>query len=158
MALPFLDRMWFFMSPLLYPVQLVPEQWWPLYYLNPMALVLSGFRWALAGAPPVPWWAWLEGSLVAVLCWSVGSSTSACAKRRSRTCCERALDGLAIQVRGIGKRYRVGRGRQASSVVDRVGRMAASKDRNPFADSTHLGAARHLVRRSPRPGAGHPRP
>jgi len=65
-ALPFLERMWFFMSPLLYPAQWVPEQWWPLYYLNPMALVLGGFRWALVGAPAVPWWAWLESSLVAV--------------------------------------------------------------------------------------------
>ena len=66
-AMPFLDQMWFFMSPLLYPAQIVPEQLWPLYYLNPMALVLGGFRWALVGAPALPWWAWLEGSVVAVL-------------------------------------------------------------------------------------------
>ena len=46
------------------------------------------------------------------------------------------MDGLAIRVRGIGKRYGVGSGRSASSLVDRVGRMAGSEDRNPFADGT----------------------
>lgn len=66
-ALPFMERLWFFLGPLLYPVQLVPEHLWPIYFLNPMSLVLSGFRWALAGAPAVPWWAWIEGSAVAVL-------------------------------------------------------------------------------------------
>ena len=45
----------------------MPEQWWPVYYLNPMALVIGGFHWALMGAPALPWWAWLEGSAVAVM-------------------------------------------------------------------------------------------
>ncbi len=66
-ALPFVSQFWFFASPLLYSVEIVPERWWPLYYLNPMALVLGGFHWALAGAPAVPWWAWLESSMVAAL-------------------------------------------------------------------------------------------
>lgn len=41
---------------------------------------------------------------------------------------------LAISVRGIGKRYAVGTGREGSSIVDRVGGLAGS-DRNPFSDS-----------------------
>ena len=46
------------------------------------------------------------------------------------------MDGLAIRARGIGKRYGVGSRRSASSLVDRVGRLAGSEDRNPFADSS----------------------
>lgn len=42
---------------------------------------------------------------------------------------------LAIAVRGIGKRYAVGTGRQGSSIVDRVGGLAGGNDRNPFGDS-----------------------
>lgn len=71
-AMPFLDRLLFFLSPLLYPAQLVPEQWQPLFYLNPMALVLAGFRWAVAEMPPPPWYAWIEGPVVALLILVVG--------------------------------------------------------------------------------------
>lgn len=42
---------------------------------------------------------------------------------------------VAIKVRGIGKRYTVGTGRQGSSIVDRVGGLAGGGDRDPFGDS-----------------------
>jgi lipopolysaccharide transport system permease protein len=48
-AVPFLMQIWMFMSPIVYPVSLVPEQWRWLYGLNPMAGVIEGFRWALLG-------------------------------------------------------------------------------------------------------------
>jgi lipopolysaccharide transport system ATP-binding protein len=41
----------------------------------------------------------------------------------------------AIEVRGIGKRYNVGTGRQGSSIVDRVGGLVGGGERNPFSDS-----------------------
>lgn len=66
-ALPFMDRLAFFASPLLYPVQLVPEELWPIYYLNPLALVLAGFRWALLDLPSPPAYAYVEGSVMAAL-------------------------------------------------------------------------------------------
>jgi len=44
-----------FVSPVVYPVSLVPEQWRVLYGLNPMVGVIEGFRWALLGqAAPDP--------------------------------------------------------------------------------------------------------
>jgi lipopolysaccharide transport system permease protein len=53
-VLPFLVQFWMFASPVAYPSSLVPEKWRWLYGLNPMAGVIEGFRWSLAGrgAPP----------------------------------------------------------------------------------------------------------
>lgn len=48
-AIPFLIQIWMFLSPIVYPVSLVPEQWRLLYGLNPMVGVIEGFRWALLG-------------------------------------------------------------------------------------------------------------
>lgn len=53
-AVPFLLQFWMFASPVAYPASLVPEHWRWLYGLNPMAGVIEGFRWALAGAGPGP--------------------------------------------------------------------------------------------------------
>ena len=54
-AIPFLTQLWLFVSPVAYPVSVVPEQWRLLYSLNPMTGVIEGFRWALLGkeSPPV---------------------------------------------------------------------------------------------------------
>jgi lipopolysaccharide transport system permease protein len=53
-VVPFLVQFWMFASPVAYPSSLVPLKWRWLYGLNPMAGVIEGFRWALAGrgAPP----------------------------------------------------------------------------------------------------------
>jgi len=48
-TIPFLIQVWMFASPVVYPVNLVPEKWRFLYSLNPMAGVIEGFRWALLG-------------------------------------------------------------------------------------------------------------
>jgi lipopolysaccharide transport system permease protein len=65
--LPFLSQLWMFGSPIIYPSALVPEAFRLLYFLNPVALVVEGFRWAIASAPALPLEAWLAGSGVAVL-------------------------------------------------------------------------------------------
>ena len=53
---PFLNQLWLFVTPVVYPSSLVPAAWRPLYGLNPMAGVVEGFRWSLLGAgqPPGP--------------------------------------------------------------------------------------------------------
>jgi lipopolysaccharide transport system permease protein len=48
-AIPFLNQIWMYASPVVYPISLVPERWRLLYSLNPMAGVIEGFRWALLG-------------------------------------------------------------------------------------------------------------
>ncbi|TME50663.1 MAG: ABC transporter permease [Chloroflexi bacterium] len=54
-AQPFLVQIGLFISPVVYGVSLVPSQFRVLYDLNPMTLVIQGFRWGLIGdAPPTP--------------------------------------------------------------------------------------------------------
>lgn len=57
-ALPFLNQVWFFVTPIAYPITLVPEHWRAIYALNPMVGVIEGFRWTLlgtAGLSPLEW-------------------------------------------------------------------------------------------------------
>lgn len=37
-------QLWFYASPIIYPVELVPLQWRTLYYLNPMVGILESYR------------------------------------------------------------------------------------------------------------------
>src|SRR5215469_2401345 len=55
-VIPFVVQFWMFASPVAYSSSLVPEKWRWLYGLNPMAVVIDGFRWALTGhgLPPGP--------------------------------------------------------------------------------------------------------
>jgi lipopolysaccharide transport system permease protein len=50
-ALPFLIQFWMFVTPVIYPASLVPEQWRWVLWLNPLTGVIQGFRTALVGAP-----------------------------------------------------------------------------------------------------------
>lgn len=53
-VMPFLVQFWMFASPVAYPSSLVPVKWRWLYGLNPMAGVIEGFRWSLAGSGEAP--------------------------------------------------------------------------------------------------------
>jgi lipopolysaccharide transport system permease protein len=48
-TVPFLIQIWMYASPVVYPLDIVPEQWRWLYALNPMVGVIEGFRWAVTG-------------------------------------------------------------------------------------------------------------
>jgi lipopolysaccharide transport system permease protein len=64
---PFLVQLWLFASPIAYSVNLVPANWLWLYQLNPMAVIIEGFRWALLGLEPPPEVASILVSLLASL-------------------------------------------------------------------------------------------
>jgi lipopolysaccharide transport system permease protein len=53
-TVPFLNQFWMFMTPVVYPSSLVPENWRVVYGLNPMTGVVEGFRWCLFGVGPGP--------------------------------------------------------------------------------------------------------
>jgi lipopolysaccharide transport system permease protein len=48
-AIPLVTQLWLFVSPVVYSGALVTGAWRYVYALNPMASVLTGFRWALFG-------------------------------------------------------------------------------------------------------------
>lgn len=48
-TLPYVLQMWFFITPVIYPLSLVPEEWRWLIPFNPMAVAVEGFRWSLLG-------------------------------------------------------------------------------------------------------------
>jgi lipopolysaccharide transport system permease protein len=64
-GLPLVLQIWLFASPVTYPVSLVPAGLQPLYGLNPMATVISAFRWAIVGSPG-PSWAMVAVSIASV--------------------------------------------------------------------------------------------
>jgi lipopolysaccharide transport system permease protein len=53
-VIPFLIQAWFFISPVIYPADVVPEEIRWLYSLNPMTGAIEGFRWSLTGAGDPP--------------------------------------------------------------------------------------------------------
>ena len=50
----FLVQLWFFATPVVYPISSVPVRWRLLYELNPMVGALQGFRWAMHGEGAFP--------------------------------------------------------------------------------------------------------
>jgi lipopolysaccharide transport system permease protein len=48
-AIPLLIQLWLFVSPVVYSGALVTGAWSYVYALNPLAGVMTGFRWALFG-------------------------------------------------------------------------------------------------------------
>lgn len=48
---PFLVQIWMYVTPVIFPVSLVPERWRWLLYLNPMTGLVEGFRAAFLGKP-----------------------------------------------------------------------------------------------------------
>lgn len=48
---PFLVQIWMYVTPVVFPVSLVPKEWQWLLYLNPMTGLVEGFRSAFLGKP-----------------------------------------------------------------------------------------------------------
>jgi lipopolysaccharide transport system permease protein len=53
-ALTFLLQVWYFGSPIIYPLSMVPMRFRWIMTLNPLAATIQGFRWSMLGnvAPP----------------------------------------------------------------------------------------------------------
>ena len=48
---PFVVQIWMYVTPVIFPVSIVPERWQWLMYLNPMTGLVEGFRSAFLGKP-----------------------------------------------------------------------------------------------------------
>lgn len=63
-AVPFVIQAGMYLSPVIYPPTVIPEDWRLLYYLNPMAGAIEGVRWSVLGTNP-PEWGYVALSAVA---------------------------------------------------------------------------------------------
>jgi lipopolysaccharide transport system permease protein len=50
-ALPFLVQIWMYLSPIAYPITVIPQRWRLLYSLNPVTGIIEGYRSAFFGRP-----------------------------------------------------------------------------------------------------------
>jgi lipopolysaccharide transport system permease protein len=65
-VLPFVIQLWMFVTPIIYPLSLIPERWRWVSALNPLTGLIEGFRNSMLGQPPEP------GLLLTSLAFSVG--------------------------------------------------------------------------------------
>lgn len=54
-VIPFLIQLWMFVSPVIYPVSMVPEKYRWLLAVNPMGGVINAYRASLLGHKPIEW-------------------------------------------------------------------------------------------------------
>jgi lipopolysaccharide transport system permease protein len=80
-TMPFLNQFWFFITPVVYPISVVPAQLRAVYALNPMVGVVEGFRWAILGTGDIASTA-LPSTAVAVILFLTGTVWF---RRRERT-------------------------------------------------------------------------
>jgi lipopolysaccharide transport system permease protein len=71
-ALPFVVQLWFFASPVVYPISMVPERYQWLVSLNPLAGIIETSRALLVGRP-VPWEALSISGAVIIMVFALGS-------------------------------------------------------------------------------------
>ena len=80
-TMPFLNQFWFFITPVVYPVTVVPAEFRPFYALNPMVGVVEGFRWAFLGTGEIAS-TWMPSTLVSIGLFLTGTIWF---RRRERT-------------------------------------------------------------------------
>ena len=67
--LPFMIQIWMFVSPVIYPLSLLPPKYTFLYALNPLVVVIQTSRWAFCGAaPPAGWMVAVAWVIALTLC------------------------------------------------------------------------------------------
>lgn len=74
--LAFIMMVWMYLTPIFYPITIVPEQYRFLFYLNPLTGLVEAFRWVLLGqgdSPSIPYNLISLGA--AIIIWLVGAVT-----------------------------------------------------------------------------------
>lgn len=54
-VLPVFTQLMFFLTPVFYPLTVIPEKWLYLYGFNPIAGAVEALRWSLFGTSSAPW-------------------------------------------------------------------------------------------------------
>jgi lipopolysaccharide transport system permease protein len=72
--LNFILMVWMYLTPIFYPLTIVPEKYRFLFYLNPLTSIVQAFRWVLLGQAEIPKSGYLIISfLVAAIFWFAGT-------------------------------------------------------------------------------------
>jgi len=71
-VIPFLIQLWMFVSPVIYPVSIVKEEYRWLLALNPMGGVIEAYRSSLLGHMPVDWFLLLVSTVIILILFSSG--------------------------------------------------------------------------------------
>jgi lipopolysaccharide transport system permease protein len=80
-AVPFMLQLWFFMTPVIYPLSFIPAQYQWLANLNPMAGTIAAFRSAILGQT-VDYSAWAISTAVAAVMLTAGLLWFSAVQRR----------------------------------------------------------------------------
>jgi len=54
-AVPFMVQLWFWVTPVAYGLENIPERLAWIFYLNPMTWIIQGFRWSFLGVGQMDW-------------------------------------------------------------------------------------------------------
>jgi lipopolysaccharide transport system permease protein len=65
--LPFIVQFGLYITPIAYPVSMIPEKYKILFYLNPMTAIVQGFRWCLLGISPPDMYCYLSFAIVGII-------------------------------------------------------------------------------------------
>jgi lipopolysaccharide transport system permease protein len=72
--LSFIMMVWMYLTPIFYPITIVPEKYRYLFYLNPLTGIVQAFRWVLIGQGELPPSGYLLSSfIVAAIIWFAGA-------------------------------------------------------------------------------------
>ncbi|MGV3721639.1 MAG: ABC transporter permease [Actinomycetota bacterium] len=80
-VVPFMVQLWLFISPVIYPVTIVPEGWRWVLALNPMTGFIGGFRAAFLGRP-IEWTHLLISAAIAIAVFLIGATYFRSVERR----------------------------------------------------------------------------
>ena len=54
-AIPFMIQIWFWVTPVAYGLENIPDKFKYIFLLNPMTWIIQGFRWSLLGVGEMDW-------------------------------------------------------------------------------------------------------
>jgi homopolymeric O-antigen transport system permease protein len=70
----FVMMIWMYITPIMYPLSIVPERYQVFFFLNPMTSLVDAYRWVFLGPSGLPHYKYLTVSfLVAILIWLAGA-------------------------------------------------------------------------------------
>ena len=66
-AIPFFTQLWFWITPIAYGIENIPEKFTLIFFLNPMTWIIQGFRWSLLGVGEMNWIKAIISGLITVV-------------------------------------------------------------------------------------------